>query len=479
MVEVTPTLSQPPFARHGSLGAVPVRTAVVSLLLALGPVLPGHQWPVDPKQTTNGLVWASDGGGGDSGGDSSGDGGEGDGGEGDGGDGDEGSADADEAHDEEGEEEEDEPPLLLGPASDGGSGEFRPDELLALNPSPESLARAHLQYGVEVLETLTLPALGLQVVRLRLHDVLAPQALAELDRQDPSVFDLHHLYALAQSSAPDPTPNANAPVKQQIGWPSASAHCGRGQVIGMVDTEIHTGHPALLGATIVSQRKLAPGQIPVADDHGTAIAALLVGQPGSGYVGLVPRARLLAAAPFYRLPSGHTRADALGLAQSLDWLVAQGAKVIGLSLTGPRNAVLDAALERARAQGVLLVAAAGNEGRRGVPLFPAAHPDVLAVTALTPRQAVYRRANQGEHIRFALPGADLSTVARDGSLQKRSGTSYAVPLLVAMASQSLHERLLSPNQWLRAQGMTLQDLGPSGRDAVFGWGLPRLTPTCR
>lgn len=249
-------------------------------------------------------------------------------------------------------------------------------------------------------------------------------------------------------------------------------------MVGIVDTEVYRAHPVLHGAQIQSQRQLSPGQIPVQDDHGTAIAALLVGQPGGGYTGLVPRARLLAAAPFYRLPSGHARADALGLAQSLDWLVSQGAQVIGMSLAGPRNAVLDAALERARARGVLVVAAAGNGGRAAAPAFPAAHPTVLAVTALTPQQQAYRRASQGEHIRFALPGADLPTVSRAGNLQQRSGTSYAVPFLVAMASQSLHEGRLGPQQWFNGHGMALQDLGPSGRDPVYGWGLPKLTPRC-
>jgi len=379
--------------------------------------------------------------------------------------------------------------LVAYAASDAGSGEFIADELLALNPDSTALARALLQDGVTLLETRTLRALDLRVVRLRLHGVDAQAVRAQLSAGQPQVFELHHLYSLAQSphtlpAPPGATSRMAAPpllaqAKAVLGWPSIGPACGRDQVIGIVDTEVYTAHPVLQGARIQSQRQLSPNQSPVQDDHGTAIAALLVGQPGSGYPGMLPRALLLAAAPFYLLPSGHARADALGLAQSLDWLVSQGAQVIGMSLAGPRNAVLDAALERARARGVLVVAAAGNGGRAAAPAFPAAHPSVLAVTALTPQQQAYRRASQGEHIRFALPGANLPTVNRAGSLQQRSGTSYAVPFLVALASQSLHEGLLSPEQWFSAQGMALQDLGPIGRDAVFGWGLPRLTPACR
>ncbi|BAO82071.1 subtilisin-like serine protease [Serpentinimonas raichei] len=458
----------PPARAARPLGLV--RAGLLAGLGFLGPLL----W-LPPLGTAPGpgsaLVWADDGGGDDGGGDDSGDdGGSAAGSSGSAADG--GGSGADPA------------PAWGWFAAAQRADEHLPNELLALNPSSAALAYARLQMGVEVLETRNLRGLGLQVVRLRLHGVPARATLERLRAFDAGTFHLQHLYALAQTPrapalAGERGAEPMAPSKLAIGWPAASAACGRNQIVGIVDTEVQAGHPALRGAQIRSQRKLNPEQSAVADDHGTAIAALLVGQPAGGYTGLMPRARLLAAAPFYRLPSGQTRADALGLALSLDWLVGQGAQVIGMSLAGPRNAVLDAALERARARGVVVVAAAGNGGRAAAPAFPAAHPSALAVTALTPAQAVYRRASQGEHIRFALPGADLPTLGRDGALQRRSGTSFAVPFMVALVSQSLHERQLSAAQWFSGQGMALQDLGAPGRDPVFGWGLPRLTPRCR
>ena len=455
------------------------RTGLLAALGFLGPLA----WiaPAGSPPELGGGAWVWADGGGDDGGDDGGDGG-GDGG-GDSGGGDSGD-DSDSDSDDDDDDDDDAAPALLAAAwaGSGDSGEHLPSELLALNPSSAALAYARLHTGVEVIETRNLRALGLQVVRLRLHGVPAQATLARLATFERQTFALHHLYALAQAPARSPAALGSEPIaafKQSIGWPAAGANCGQRQVIGIVDTAVQLAHPSLRGAQIRSQHKLSPDQSAVEDDHGTAIAALLVGQPGTGYSGLLPRARLLAAAPFYRLPSGHGRADALGLAQSLDWLVGQGAQVIGMSLAGPRNPVLDAALERARARGVVVVAAAGNGGRAAAPAFPAAHPAALAVTALTPAQAVYRRASQGEHIRFALPGTDLPTVSHSGPLQRRSGTSYAVPFLVAMVSQSLHERSLSAPQWFSGQGMALQDLGAPGRDPVFGWGLPQITPLCR
>ena len=455
------------------------RMGLLAVLGFLGPLA----WIApagSPPDLGGGWVWAGDGGG-DSGG---GDGDAGDSGGDDGGD-DSDASGADDQDDDDGDDDADPAPLAAAWAASGDSGEHLPNELLALNPSSAALAYARLLTGVEVVETRNLRALGLQVVRLRLHGVQAQATLRRLAAFERQTFALHHLYAVAQTPVSTPaSPTAArssepiAAFKQSIGWPAASARCGRRQVIGIVDTAVQLDHPTLRGAQIRSQHKLGPGQTAVEDDHGTAIAALLVGQPSAGYTGLLPRARLLAAAPFYRLASGHSRADAFGLAQSLDWLVGQGAQVVGMSLAGPRNAVLDAALERARTRGVVVVAAAGNGGRAAAPAFPAAHPATLAVTALTPSQAVYRRASQGGHIRFALPGTDLPTVGRAGTLQQRSGTSYAVPFLVAMVSQSLHEHRLSAAQWFSGQGMALQDLGAPGRDPVFGWGLPRVSPAC-
>jgi len=445
------------------------RTGLLAVLGFLGPLAWIAPAGSPPELGGGALVWADDGDGDGDSGDSGGDDGGDDGGSSAGSQGgDSGSAGVDSA------------PARLT-AAWLGSDEHLPNELLALNPSSAALAYARLQTGVEVIETRNLRALNLRVVRLRLHGVQAQATLQRLAAFEDQTFALQHLYAVAQAPAGSPAARSDEPIaafKRSIGWPAASARCGQRQVIGIVDTAVQLAHPSLRGAQIRSQHKLSPDQTAVEDDHGTAIAALLVGQPGAGYTGLLPRARLLAAAPFYRLPSGHSRADALGLAQSLDWLVGQGAQVIGMSLAGPRNAVLDAALERARARGVVVVAAAGNGGRAAAPAFPAAHPATLAVTALTPAQAVYRRASQGGHIRFALPGTDLPTVGSAGTLQRRSGTSYAVPFLVAMVSQSLHERSLSAPQWFSGQGMALQDLGAPGRDPVFGWGLPRISPAC-
>jgi subtilisin family serine protease len=368
----------------------------------------------------------------------------------------------------------DPPPLAEGET-------YWPDELLALDPSPAALQRAQ-RWGARVIERQPLNRLGRQLVRLRLPPGLDARTAREIaEERDPGVFDLHRLYRLDQApdtpacTRADCAPAAGASVP---GGPVEPQRCGAGQRIGMVDTEPAVQAPVLRGAALRTRRFVEPGRVPADAAHGTAVAAVLVGQAGGGYAGLVPRAQVLAAAPFFQLPSGSTVADAAGLIRSLDWLVEQGARVAGLSLSGPPSGPLQGAVARAQARGVLVVAAAGNGGRNAPPAHPAALDGVLGATAVSADRRVYWRAGQGEHVDYALPGVDLPLPDASGQRVARSGTSYAVPHLVAVVSQSLHEGVLAPADWLEGSRVPVQDLGSRGRDPVFGWGLPVATVRC-
>ena len=356
---------------------------------------------------------------------------------------------------------------------------FVADELIAFNPSPAALQRAR-QWGARVVESSEQAGLAMRVVRLRLPPGIdARSALAVAQERDPGVFDLHHLYQLAQAdTAGAACEGASCEPMRRMDWPAASALCGRDQTIGIVDSGVATGLPALQGADLRVRRFVADARAPGDAAHGTAVATILVGQPGAGLPGLLPRARLRAAVPFFRLPSGTLAADAAGLVKSLDWLVTERAQVIGMSLTGPSNRVLQAAVERVQARGVLVVAAVGNGGRNAPPAHPAALAEVLGATALSADRRIYWRASQGDTVDFALPGVELPAPDDQGTVRSRSGTSYAVPYLVAQLSQSLHEGVLSRADWQGGRAVPVVDLGAAGRDPVFGWGLPRAPVRC-
>ena len=368
---------------------------------------------------------------------------------------------------------------VVDSAPDGAPETFIANEILALDPSPAALRRATAA-GATVIERIRATSLSLQVVRLRLPPGLDAKTAREiLSERDPRTFDLHHLYRLAEPADEAACGGEACAPLRLIDWPQDTRECGRGQSIGIVDTAVEARHPALSGAELRQRRFLDEGAQAATAEHGPAVAALLVGRPDSGFPGLLPRARLLAAAPFYELASGSVSADAAGLVKSIDWLVSQGVKVIGLSLAGPSNQVLDAAVQRAAAKGVVISAAAGNGGRNAPPAYPAALERVLGVTAISTDGRIYWRANQGDYVDYALPGVKLWTADLGGGGKARSGTSFAVPFMVAFVSQSLAQRSAAREAIFRGEAGAVVDLGAPGRDPVFGWGQPRFVGRCR
>ena len=89
--------------------------------------------------------------------------------------------------------------------------------------------------------------------------------------------------------------------------------------------------------------------------------------------------------------------------------------VINLSLGGPRNLLVEAALQRTMQQGIVVVAAAGNGGADAMPVYPAAQPGVIAITAVDANLKPYPRANRGDYIAYAAPGVDVWVATPGGT----------------------------------------------------------------
>jgi hypothetical protein len=133
---------------------------------------------------------------------------------------------------------------------------------------------------------------------------------------------------------------------------------------------------------------------------------------------------------------------------------------------------LEAALLRAAQQNVLVMAAAGNGGPVARPMYPAAYDTVVAVTAVDTGHKVFRLANRGEYLDIAAPGVGLLHARAGGGYAASSGTSFAVPF-AATAAASL--RTLHPGVDVMAMlYQSAEDLGPPGRDDIYGYGLLRF-----
>ncbi len=171
--------------------------------------------------------------------------------------------------------------------------------------------------------------------------------------------------------------------------------------IGLVDSGLEREHPAL--AAVAIERFGCNGRA-VPAVHGTAVASLLVGF-SPDFHGAAPGAHLFAADAWCGDAGPGGRVE--DVVRSLGWLVGERVGVINLSIVGPPNVVLEAVVRRVLVEGILVVAAAGNDGPNAPPLYPAAYDGVIAVTGVDAQRRVLLEAARGKHVRFAAPGADV------------------------------------------------------------------------
>ncbi|MEZ4221464.1 MAG: S8 family peptidase [Polyangiaceae bacterium] len=164
-------------------------------------------------------------------------------------------------------------------------------------------------------------------------------------------------------------------------------------------------------------------------------------------------------------------AYASGLILAVNECVKAGARVINLSLGGPDESLLERmAFDQLEADGVLTVAAAGNDGTTALH-FPASYDSVLSVSAIDASKQVADFSQQNAKVELAAAGVGvLSTV--HGGYQAWSGTSMAAPHVSGSAAALMSRNFAwSAAQIREAFAATALDLGDPGRDVAFGHGL--------
>jgi subtilisin family serine protease len=234
-------------------------------------------------------------------------------------------------------------------------------------------------------------------------------------------------------------------------------------LVAVVDSGIDVSHPELADTVAGSFDAVNSSQS--ADNHGTAMAGAIVAH--ASLKGVAPAARILAVRAFTK-----TEGTTSTIVTSIDWAVAHGARVINMSFAGPNDPEIARALAAARQKGVVLVAAAGNAGPKSPPLYPAADPSVIAVTATDAEDHLFAVANRGRHIAVAAPGVDILGPAPGGGYQMSTGTSVAAAHVSGVVALLLSlQRTMTPDAVRKLLLSTAMDLGPKGRDDQFGAGL--------
>jgi subtilisin family serine protease len=238
-------------------------------------------------------------------------------------------------------------------------------------------------------------------------------------------------------------------------------------LIAIIDGGVDTSHPELAGTIVETFDAIGSGD-PV-HPHGTAVAGAIAAQVR--IKGTAPAAQILAARAF-----GNDRASAEGtgynIVKAINWAVSRNARIINLSFAGDRDPKVEIALRAAREHGIVLVAAAGNDGPSSRPRYPAADANVIAVTATDHADQLFPAAVRGKHIAVAAPGVDLLLPGPDGTYRQISGTSFSAAEVSGMVALMLERQPnLDPEAVRRTLMSTARDLGPRGIDPLFGAGL--------
>ncbi|HEB90852.1 MAG TPA: hypothetical protein ENI85_14860 [Deltaproteobacteria bacterium] len=225
---------------------------------------------------------------------------------------------------------------------------------------------------------------------------------------------------------------------------------GDGVKIALLDSAPEVDHRDLPESRIKRLAEDAPHETGV---HGTLMAGVLSAIEGNGFgiIGLAPDAELVSI-PVCR-PTGVAggRCTIFDLLQGLDRAWESESAIVNLSLSGPPNPLLERGMGRLEELGVVVVAAAGNEGT-GQRRYPAAYPSVVGVGAVDRDGMLFERSNRGTWVELFAPGVEILSTVPNDAFAFGSGTSLAaahVTGALAILTGLTHDPLIARAELFR------------------------------
>ena len=309
--------------------------------------------------------------------------------------------------------------------------------------------------------------------------IAAAAAVREAQREPGSIavnVD-HRVQALDQAQSDDPLRSqqwALTTLDAEATWVHSR---GAGVTVAVIDTGV-AAVPDLTGQLLPGYDWVTGSAGGNADGfgHGTHVAGIIsaVAGNGIGVAGIAPDVKILPL----RVLGNDGSGDTSDVASAVIYATQHGAKVINMSLGGTDfDQTLADAVSYAQAQDVVVVAAAGNDKQQGSPIsYPAALPNVVAVGATDHNNTTAYFSNTGSYLKVSAPGVDIeSTVPtfKDPSgYEQLSGTSMATPYAAGVVALT---RAAAPSldaaDIENAVYSTATDLGATGWDATYGYGL--------
>jgi subtilase family protein len=313
-----------------------------------------------------------------------------------------------------------------------GERRFVPDEVITAfssSATPAAIEQLARRHNLTQLESQDLSLIGSTVYRFRINGRRPVGDLigALEDERIVSSVQPNYLFTLQEDAAKTASKIASQMQDYTAQYVLAKlqieqAHhvaTGKSVLIALIDSEIDTKNPDLDDAIAKNFDALGGDDKPHA--HGTAMAGAIAAH--HKLMGIAPGAQILAARAFD--DNRDAKGTSFAIYKGLEWAADNGARVVNMSFAGPADPILHRMLAAAYEKNLVLIAAAGNAGPTSAPLYPAADPNVIAVTATDSSDGLFTMANRGSYIAIAAPGVDILALAPDQALQMTTGTSVA------------------------------------------------------
>jgi subtilisin family serine protease len=321
----------------------------------------------------------------------------------------------------------------------------RPRELLVEVPIGtadslrETIAR---EYGVAVRDAGTLELAGVRIW----HITLAPgqDLRAQLERflLDPRFLTVqpNYIYTPVQGRPLGKGASNSRATPQPSQFAGGNLPTGAGVKLAVIDSCVERDHAELRGAIASSYdailHKAAGCQ---ADNHGTAVASMIAGR--SQLKGTAIGASIMPVRAFaFSNEEKEIAATSQDIAFAMNWAALSDAQIMNLSFTGPADPLIEREAAASYRRGIVLVAAAGNAGPASPPLYPAAYPEVIAVTATNGKRQIYSAGNRGPYVSVSARGVDVLVAHISNSYATESGTSFAAAGVSGIVAWLLEKR---------------------------------------